>query len=73
MHYNYLTISLGETLPQVENFSAEPSYSENCFQLIFGHGFPLTQHAFLLTKHAFPLMYIFFADEYRPHCHRLNS
>ena len=41
-------------------FSADPSYSENCFQLILGHSFPLTQHAFPLTKHTFPLMYIFF-------------
>ena len=50
-------------------FSADPSYSENSFQLILGHGFPMTQHAFPLTqhtfpliKHAFPLMNIFFCQ-----------
>ena len=55
-------IHWGRPFHKWKMFSADPSYSENCFQLILGYGFPLTQHAFLLTKHAFPLMYIFFCQ-----------
>ena len=39
-------------------FSADPSNSENCFQLILGHGFLLTQHAFLLTTRLSSDVYI---------------
>ena len=41
-------------------FSADPSYSANCFHLMLGHGFPLTQQRFFWQNMLFFWCLLFF-------------